>query len=1220
MSSKTCLCIHSRHLSDTDTPALRHFGLDVEKSSTRQSTLKRRGSTLQTSVEVLRCKFGKPTVTPETSGEIKPSKEWTPMFFAVYHQREAALSHFLRAGASPDDVTGTGQPPLCIAVASGYIGIAKILLDAGANIDAATKEGGETALHIAVKNGRSDLIELVTSYSPNFELKTNESGETPLHYAASRSGSLAAVMTLLKHGASYDTLNAKGQTPAEAALEANNINGAVAIINAANNERNKLAKEKEMLLKHVKKTQGRFSIGNDLIADIFAAACDPESNVLVEAIKRNDSLLVEMFLEKGSDPDRQTAQGLRPIFAALACADAPVVKALLKRNPDLSVRDDKGLSVLQATLESPLAQEKKSVEIIIGSLLEQGTDAKVRYTDGKTLLHHAVTPRFSQTKIAQMLVDAGAEVNAQDDEGNTALHLATYSKSCTDLLLKSKADPKKTNAKGLTPLLFAMTCNEKETEPDLESLVKVSDMRRTNSEEHTALHLAAKRGLGKTIRALLRNRADTTAVDCDKNTPLLLAVKNHQWSVVSLLAKYPNANAWDRDGLSALHHIVSTLPKSPSTWQDIAAATAPFCERGVSRSIRDRTGATPLILAIKTLPDEGLPVIETLLVQRTNGQVNWNFADHEDHKRHDALFYAATMGKPIFVQALLKNGATFAFGDWAPETKKLQLEDDVSKQVLKLFAEQEWIRRATSLRRQSGGLDAEISNFQTVLPIRDLEVMMSMGLDISALPLSPLGTSLLWAVLKQIPRKPTLSSVYLIDALHLILDGGADPNKTTTRKEKRSSWPTAEPVPAMGPPLNLYPLTFLLEECLDIDIEVVRLFLAKDAKLNLPSAFYSGRFPLHSAVKAQRTDVVEELLLELDDVDCVDQAGRTPLYIAAENGYWEIADALLARNARADTLDLQKNTLLHAAAFGGSKKAVETLLSAGVKASSKNVKGLTALVCVPEDLAKDEKSDILSILKDAEEKERKDGEERLRLEREKATQMAKAKQLEEEVARLQLQKDQEEKDAILKKESEIPAAAAAPEEQQFPRPLAVAAKPSSPPPTKRRSSLFRKPSQIFQRVKSTTSPSDSTSKPKHTSFLSLRINTPSTSKQAQQPPPPSLTFTAIPQSPSTPHILASPDFFNTDFPQNAGRSSIVALPSSIQKRLPSARVDSGFGVRNSSGKSEILDLEAVNKKLSEQGRERDTERVVSGQELSDWLEVSRMLDGIEESPLALSAY
>jgi hypothetical protein len=76
-----------------------------------------------------------------------------------------------------------------------------------------------------------------------------------------------------------------------------------------------MAKEKDTLLGYVEKT--RLSTNNDLIADVFATICDLDSNVLVEAIKENDTSLVEIFIRRGADQDRETAKGLRPIFAAL---------------------------------------------------------------------------------------------------------------------------------------------------------------------------------------------------------------------------------------------------------------------------------------------------------------------------------------------------------------------------------------------------------------------------------------------------------------------------------------------------------------------------------------------------------------------------------------------------------------------------------------------------------------------------------------------------------------------------------------------------------------------------------------------------------------------------------------------------------------------------------------------------------------------------------------
>ncbi|KAH7080194.1 ankyrin repeat domain-containing protein [Paraphoma chrysanthemicola] len=497
-------------------PVPRVGGLDV--GNTRPRGLVRKSSKLQTHVEA--------------DQMFAPSKNWTPIYYAVYHQREAALTHFIRTGGSPDDVDETGLPPICIAVASGNTAIVKILLDAGAN------------------NNQTDLIDILLESGPELE-----------------SGSLATIVSLLKLGAKYDTLNSR----------------AVAIINAAHGKRNKLAKEKEMLLKHVEKTNNRFSI-----------ACDPDSTILVEAIKRDDASLVEMFLKKGD----------RPIFVALDCAGAA------------------GLTVLQAAFEGLLAHDKEGISAIFD-----------------------LSPSFGHARVAHLF------------------------KSCMEVLLKNGADLRL---------------------PDLEALIKASDLRKTNTKEQTALHLAAANA-----------RAETTIVDSNKHTPLLLAVLNHQWHV------------------------------APAIWKDIAAAAVPFCERG-------------------SLPEEGLPVIDTLLMQKADNRMSWNCASHEDHSGRDALYYAATQRKPKFT--------------WTPGKSQLNLSHEADKHITKLLAQYEWSRRAGALRRLSADptSDAAESPFATMFPTKDLKNMISMGLD------------------PNIPLQPPLAPKYL-----------ADPNDL---------------------PLSLHTLTFLLEE------------------------------------------------------------------------------------------------------------------------------------------------------------------------------------------------------------------------------------------------------------------------------------------------------------------------------------------------------------------------------------------------------------------------
>lgn len=1169
----------------------RHVGFDTNTPSARPRGLVRKSSKLQTHVEVLKCRLGKPAASPpETDPSFGPSKQWTPIYYAVHHQREAALTHFLQNGSSPDDVEETGQPPICIAIANGCMEIARILLEAGADINASMKDSGETALHIAIKNGQADLIDLVLRHEPELECHTIKTGDTPLHYAASKSTSLAVVVNLLKLGARYDSLNDKHQTPAEAALLANNIQGAIAIVNAAHGKRKKLVKEKEMLLKHVERSQNKFSIGNELIADIFSAACDPDSTVLVEAIKRNDAGLVEMFLEKGADPDRPTAKGLQPIFVALECAKASVVQALVKHNADVTARDVQGLTVLQAAFEGSHAQDKEAMSAIFECLLSHDADATVTYPNGQTLLHRAVSLGYGHTRVAQLLLSHGVKVNAQDNAGNTALHLATHNKSCMDVLLRSGAKPDRSNFDGLTPLLYAVTNTKRTNEPDFDHLVKVSDLRRANVEGQTPLHLAAWNGLEKTIRLLLRARAETTIVDSNKNTPLFLAVLNHQWHVVPLLTIPPSINSWDEEGLTALHHIVTSTPKSPSTWADIASATVPFCERGVSRSMRDRSGATPLISAIRVLPEDGLPVIEALLVRTNDRTASWNCVSHEDHSGNDALYYAVINKKAIFVDTLLKYGATFTFKDWVPGKIKGDLSPETDKRISKLLAQYEWSRRAGSLRRQSATPDSEAqeSLFASMFPIKDIKSMLSMGLEVNALPKTSLGSSMLWAILRQIPLQPPLAPAYLFDAIKLILDHSADPNVGTARGGRRSPSPQAS---AQDLPLSLHTLTFLLEEYSTVDVDLVTLLLTKGTKLSIASPFYGGRYPLHSATKANRIDLVDEFLLQRADVNCIDRDGRAPLFIAAEKGFWEIVDTLVRRGAKLDIEDGEKNTALHAAAVGGRRRIIAALLRAGAKAGAKNARGQTPLGCVPDDLESKEKDKVIRMLKDCEDKEARFEERDRKLAEQAARHDAQLKLRREEEAKLakdRLAKAQEEKEAKAKQLSKKPDK------------LEKSRQVSSPLPEKPRtkSSIFRTPSLLSPRPKITPVPSETMPvMPKQ--MLELRIHTPPSTTHLKSLSPKSPTTQ---KSPSTAPLKeakhATPINANTSDPNTTTQ----------EKRVTSPRIDSGFGQKRASITDKPLPVLDRNKTtLSDDDA---VQRNSNGAELADWLALSKMMDNL----------
>lgn len=629
---KSCTCATPGSPVEAPRPSL-HDCDEPNKDLLAPTRLARKPSKLKVSLEVTRCRFGTASrqAAPLGYEDYVPQKDWTPIYHAVYHDREAALRRFLQDGVSPDVTEGAGIPLLCIAAACGHYEVAKILLDAGTQVNAVSKDKGETAMHVAVKGNRYDIIDLLLVHRIDLEIRTIHTGESALHYAAAKPNSLALVMKLLKFGARHDVETSEGRTPAAIALQAHNLHAAVAIINMARGKPKQLAKEKDMLLKHVEKTQDRSSMTNDLIADVFAATCDPDSTVLIEAIKKNDARLVEMFLEKGADPHRATANGLSPMIVAVEFADLPIIKLLVQHSADVTVTGPRGLTVLQMLLAASSAREEGRLVAIIDYLLAKGADITTLYADGRTLLHQVANTSFDYGKIAKLLLKNGIDIGTRDGNGNTAIHLA------------------------------------------------------------------ASNGLEHVTRALLDAHADVTTVNTKRRTPLLCAVRHQRWSIVPLLAITPAINLWDTEGSTALHHIARSAPADKATWKDVAAAAKPFCERGVCRSMRDRSGATPLIQAIRTLPEDGLPVVEVLL---TEGGKDRNCVGHEDHKRHDALHYAATLGKPVFVEILLKHGAPLVLEEWADGTRPFKLPAASKGRIMEIIIESNRLRQAQASQKK----------------------------------------------------------------------------------------------------------------------------------------------------------------------------------------------------------------------------------------------------------------------------------------------------------------------------------------------------------------------------------------------------------------------------------------------------------------------------------------------------------------------------------------
>ena len=377
-----------------------------------------------------------------------------------------------RAPASVADRYGI--TPLALAAQNGSVAATKLLLDAGANPHATSGEG-ETVLMTASRTGRPEVVQMLLARGARPNEREGSYGETALMWAAGHNH--AAVVRLLAAGGA--DLNLRSQ-PID--LPPTRVDLATMVTTA-------LPRGGMTALMYAAR-QGAVDAAAAL-ADAGADlnAVDPDGvSALVLAIINAHFDVAARLVEKGADPNVADSAGMGALYAAVDMAHrdpfinrpkatptgppsaAGLVELLLARGADPNGRLKAPLLMRQhntgdASLgdgATPLMRAAKVPDVaLMRTLLTGRADPSAALRNGTTTLMvalggrgpRAVTPETPLFGAVQLLLDHGADVNAVNNAGETALHqVVLRGEALVRLLASHGARLDARDASGRTPL------------------------------------------------------------------------------------------------------------------------------------------------------------------------------------------------------------------------------------------------------------------------------------------------------------------------------------------------------------------------------------------------------------------------------------------------------------------------------------------------------------------------------------------------------------------------------------------------------------------------------------------------------------------------------------------------------------------------------------------------------------------------------------------------
>ena len=311
------------------------------------------------------------------------------------------------------------------------------------------------------------------------------------------------------------------------------------------------------------------------------------------------------------------------------------------------------------------------IESVVALLDEGLIPIDAQDENGDTPLHLATMEKLDNSDVVDLLLDRGASVKVRNNKGETALHAAT-SINDPDIILaliRKKADVDAEEKRGFMPLHMAATIgHDLVVRCLLENGATVDALK--NLYGITALHAACHNGHLKAVMVLVEKGAKTTMKTTrEGGTPLHAASLNGHIDVVRyLIEQGALVNATNNDGLTPLH---------ASSLRGHTPVVECLLQRGATTDTKTNLGLTALHGAAK----KGHTGVVECLVDNGASVTEGN------SQKQSALHVASQAGHADIVKFLVERGAVVNATDTNGRTALHYASDNGNIEVIQYLVQ-----------------------------------------------------------------------------------------------------------------------------------------------------------------------------------------------------------------------------------------------------------------------------------------------------------------------------------------------------------------------------------------------------------------------------------------------------------------------------------------------------------------------------------------------------